>query len=344
MQYRKILAGLLAGSALLSMSMTAFAQEMPPLPEGAEVVAEGLDYPRQLSVGADGTIYVALVGAGGDQMMTTPEGDVPFGASSSVLAIAPDGTQSALVSGIPSAAGIGGATAITWGESSYWVIVSGPGPEAVPATFMASALEFSSEDNHLMTYVDFYGYEVANDPDGNGLDTNSNDALIASDGTIYFLDTGANTLFTWTAEGGLVEFVVWPGNEVPTALAETPDGNIVVSFLGAEIAPGAGKVEVISPAGEVVETYSGYNALTDVAVDGEGNIYAVSLLAGFGEMGPNPGQLLHVNGDGGEVVADGLMLPYGLAIEEDGSFLVSTGSAFLPPASGMILRLPAHAD
>lgn len=312
---------------------------MPPLPEGATVLASGLNYPRTMTVGADGTVYVATVGAGGDIIVTTPEGDVPFGYTSEVLAIAPDGTQSTLVGGLPSAAGIGGATAVEWADGSYWVVVSGPGPQAVPAFLMASALEFSAEDNHLMTYIDFYGYELANDPDGNGLDTNSNDALIASDGTMYFLDTGANALYTWTPEGGLVPFVVWPGNEVPTAVAEAPDGNLVVSFLGAELAPGAGMVEVISPAGDVVETYSGYNALTDVAVTESGDIYAVSLLSGFGEMGPLPGQVLHVTGDGGEVVVDGLVVPYGIAIADDGGLLVTTGSAFLPPASGMLLHI-----
>jgi sugar lactone lactonase YvrE len=337
------------------MSVTVFAQDateepageamppemgMPPLPEGAEVVAEGLDYPRQLTVGEDGTIYVAVVGAGGDIVVTTPEGEVPFGYSAKVVAIAADGTQTPVLSGLPSAGGIGGITAVEVTAEGMWVVVSGPGPEAVASPLMASAL-WVAADGHVADYVDFYGYEVANDPDGNGQDTNPNDALVASDGTVYLLDTGANTLFTWTAEGGLVPFVVWPDNPVPTAVAEAPDGNLVVSFLGAELAPGAGKVEVISPEGEVVETYSGYTTLTDVDVAPDGTIYAVALISGFGEQGPLPGQVLQITGDGGTVIADGLVTPYGIAVDNDGSLLVTTGSAFLPPASGMVLRLHA---
>lgn len=327
--------------------MSALAQDgPPPLPEGAEVVAEGLNYPRLLTVGEDGTIYVAIVGAGGDVIVTTPEGDVPFGYSSEVIAIAADGSQSTLVGNLPSAAGIGGATAIEWGENSYWVGVSGPGPEAPPNGLLAaSALQFSAEDNHLLTYVDLYGYEVANDPDGNGVDTNTGDILVASDGTVYILDVGANTLFTWTADGGLEPLVIWEDNSVPTAVAEAPDGNLVISHLGAELAPGAGKVEVISTEGEVLETYAGFNTLTDVVVADDGAIYAVALISGFGEQGPLPGQVIHVNaGEGGEIVVDGLMVPYGIALEADGSMLVTTGASFVPPGMGMVLRFPPHAD
>jgi hypothetical protein len=348
MQNRVLLLRALMVLLVVLSSAIAFAQdgegEMPPLPEGAEVVAGGLNYPRQLTVGDDGTIYVAIVGVGGDVIVSTPEGDVAFGPSSEILAIAPDGTTSTLIGGLPSAAGIGGATAIAWADDSYWVVNSGPGPGAVGAFLTGSAMEISAADNHLMTYVDFLGYELANDPDGNGPDANSNDVLIASDGTIYFVDTGMNTLFTWTREGGLEPFIIWPDNPVPTAIAESPEGNLVLSFLGAEIAPGAGKVEVYSPAGELLETFSNYNALTDVAVAADGEIYAVSLLSGFGEMGPLPGQVLHVNGDGGEVVVDGLVVPYGIAIDGDGNLLVTTGASFLPPGTGMVLRFPAHAD
>ena len=114
-----------------------------------------------------------------------------------------------------------------------------------------------------------------------------------------------------------------------------------MAHLGAELAPGAAKVEVISPAGEVLETFGGYNTLTAVDVAEDGTIYAVALISGFGEQGPLPGQVLEINADGGTVIAEGLVTPYGIAVDGDGSLLVTTGSAFLPPGSGMVLRLHA---
>lgn len=313
--------------------------EMPPLPAGAEVVAQGLMYPRQFEIGPDGTIYVAEVGNGGELMMQTPEGEVSFGMSSDVLAIAPDGTQTVVVRFLPSAAGTLGASDVALADDGFWVIVNGPGPETLPPFLTGSALRFNATDYHLIDYVNLYEYEAANDPDGNGvIDSNPTDIEIGPDGTVYMLDTGANTVYTWTADGGLTPFVTWPDNPVPTGLAFDADGNLWVSFLGAELAPGAGKVEQISPAGEVLATFSGYNALTDIAVADDGTVYAVSLFAGFGAQGPNPGQILRVSGDGGEIVVDGLMAPYGIAIDDGGNLLVSTGTAFVPPASGMILR------
>src|SRR5688572_9624732 len=84
-----------AASALLALTLAvpAFAQdemppmEMPPLPERVELVAGGLNGPRGLDVAADGTIFVAEVGAGGSETLMTPEGEMPFGMTSGVRAI-----------------------------------------------------------------------------------------------------------------------------------------------------------------------------------------------------------------------------------------------------------------
>jgi len=296
-----------------------------------------------LVIGPDGRLYVGLVGPGGDSIIQTPDGDMPFGMSASVVAIAEDGTQEAVIKYLPSAASIAGAADVAFSEDGLWVIVNGPGPQAVPEFLMSSALLFNAQDYNLLTYVDLYTYEVTFDPDGNGLDTNPTDIEIGPDGTIYMLDTGANTLYTWTPEGGLVPFIVWPDNPVPTGLAFDAEGNLWVSYLGAELAPGAGKVEQFSPEGELLASYGGYNTLTDVAIAPDGSVYVVSLFAGFGPEGPLPGQILRVGETAGEVVVDGLTAPYGIVVDDAGNLLVSTGTSFLPPGAGMILRFTAPA-
>ena len=86
---------------------------MPPLPEGATVVGQGLWNPGDITLGEDGTIYIAESGvAGGDpsapppaatpgaEPATGPEPLVP----PQVTAIAPDGTQLVLTT---AAGGIG---------------------------------------------------------------------------------------------------------------------------------------------------------------------------------------------------------------------------------------------
>ena len=72
--------GITAGAALATLSIPALAQEstpeaspagdegapgMPPLPEGAIPVAQGLWNPAGLTVGEDGTLYIAESGVAG---------------------------------------------------------------------------------------------------------------------------------------------------------------------------------------------------------------------------------------------------------------------------------------
>src|SRR5688572_2737568 len=59
--------------------------ELPPLP--GEPLVTGLDHPRNFSFGADGTLYIAEVGLGGDVTIDTPEGPGTFGMSSEITIV-----------------------------------------------------------------------------------------------------------------------------------------------------------------------------------------------------------------------------------------------------------------
>ena len=338
----------------LSMAVPAFAQdatpevpaeeggmpamEMPPLPEGVELVVGGLNGPRGLSVDAEGNIFVAEVGSGGDSMVSTPEGDMPFGMTSGVRAIwADDGSVEEALSYLPSAAGTAGASGVDTGEFG-WVVVNGGAPN-IP--FTASLLKVDLESARILAYVDLFSYEATNNPDGNEIDSNPVSVEVAADGTVYVVDSGANTVYSYTDADGLQVFHTWPDNPVPTDVALAADGSVFVSFLSpGEMAPGTARVEQLSADGEVVATFGDLTALTGITLGANGEIYAVSLTVGMGAEGPGPGQVIRVSADGNEVIADGLMLPYGIATAADGSLLVTTGAAFLPPGAGAVVRIP----
>jgi len=107
-------------------------EEMPPLP--GELVLGDLSAPRALAFDADGNLLVAVAGIGGDTEFTMPspegEGAVHAGLSGRIVSIAPDGTATDLIVGLPSYAmereTLGAYRIIPNGES-LWLLFTGFG-------------------------------------------------------------------------------------------------------------------------------------------------------------------------------------------------------------------------
>jgi sugar lactone lactonase YvrE len=203
-------------------------------------------------------------------------------------------------------------------------------------------MEVDKATGRIKTYIDVSGYELVNNPDeADPLDTNPNNLTWDADGNLYIVDTGANTIYSWSQEDGLTPFLVWKDDPVPTAMRFASDGTIYVGFLGQGIAPGAGHIEHWSADGQtLIETFGGLNAVTDIALDADDNVYAVQLLQ-FGQQGPEPnsGSVVMVSADGTTTVADGLSFPYSLAQAPDGSWAVSVNSAFIPGPVGAVVKI-----
>jgi hypothetical protein len=107
-------------------------------------------------------------------------------------------------------------------------------------------------------------------------------------------------------------------------------------------APGSARIERVAPNGESEVVASGLTALTDIAFDRVGRLYALR----FGEFEdggwrPGSGAVLRIDG-GGEptVIADGLNFPNKMAFGHYGELFVTVNSAFSPPHSGQLLMIP----
>jgi sugar lactone lactonase YvrE len=325
--------------------------------DGPPPLASDLLSPRGIAYDAEGNLYVAESGNGGETEVEvgTPEGafTVNIGSSSQVSMIAPDGTQSVVLDnvvgvmmapeGIPETLG---AQSVAVDGNSLWVVLSGLGPmTALPENpinnpLAGSVLEINLETGQVETIIDLTGYELANDPDGLGIDSNPNDVAVSPDGLLHIMDTGANTLFTWTPDGGLEPKQIWD-NIVPTGIAFGDDGSYYVSFLGTGIAPGAGKVVHYSADGEEVASWEGMTAVTDVAVGPDGSVYAAELFL-FGDEGPGPGQVSMLTDEGPVVISSPLPAPYGIAVGPSGEIAVSIGAVQAgPPMPGQVIILPS---
>ncbi|MEZ4670767.1 MAG: ScyD/ScyE family protein [Anaerolineae bacterium] len=325
---------------LLSFGLIpALAQEgMPPLP--GEVVVDNLGAPRGLAFDTNGNLLVAVAGTGGEASFTLPGPDgvqpVNAGLSGRVISIAPDGTASDRIAGLPSYAfpmETGGVYRIIPHNQSLWLLFSGTGSGNTGAFWADSVVEYDADTLVVKTVINLNNFEATYDPDGNGYDTNVSDIAWGADGTMYITDAGGNDLLSWTAESGLQVVHAWPDNPVPTSVEVAANGDLYIGFLGAMLAPGAGKIEHWS-GGKLVETFGGLNAVSDILFDGD-TLYAVQLTV-FSDNGPGPGSVVKVAADGVTPVAEGLPAPFGIAKGADGALYVSYGTAFLPGTGGVL--------
>src|SRR5262245_43662042 len=98
-------------------------------------IATELTNPRQMFYDADGTLYIAEAGAGGDQGGTGVFGnEQAYGATSRITTVSPDGEQSVLIDNLGSTltqppGGYYGAHAIYVDDTTIWVAM-GEGPQA----------------------------------------------------------------------------------------------------------------------------------------------------------------------------------------------------------------------
>lgn len=334
----------IAGLLVIGASITSTqAQEgMPPLP--GTLIAGDLGAPRGLAFDADGNLLVAVAGAGGGEsfMMAGPEGEQPVtaGLSGRIVSIAPDGTPSDRITGLPSYAfpmETGGVYRIIPHNESLWLLFSGTGSGNTGAYWADSIVEYDADTLHVKTVINLNSFEATHDPDGNGYDTNVTDIAWGDDGTLYIVDAGGNDLLSWTAEGGLQLVQAWPENPVPTSIEIAESGDFYIGFLGAGLAPGAGKIEHWS-GGELVESFDGLNTVTDILLDGD-TLYAVQLTV-ISDQGPGPGSVIAVSADGVTPVAEGLPAPFGIAKGPDGALYITFGTlTFAPGMTGGVLRI-----
>jgi sugar lactone lactonase YvrE len=327
---------------LISVLPTLAQEEMPPLP--GELVLGDLGAPRGLAFDTNGNLLVAVAGTGGEASFTLPgpDGEQPVnaGLSGRVVSIAPDGTASDRIVGLPSYAfpmETGGVYRIIPHNESLWLLFSGTGSGNTGAFWADSVVEYDADTLVVKNVINLNNFEAIHDPDGNGYDTNVADIAWSADGTLYIVDAGGNDLLSWTAEGGLQLVHAWSDNPVPTSIEVAQNGDLYIGFLGAGMAPGAGKIEHWS-GGELVETFSGLNTVTDILLDGD-TLYAVQL-AVFTDQGPGPGSVVMVTADGVTPVAEGLITPFGIAQGPDGALYVTFGTlAFAPGMTGGVVRL-----
>lgn len=372
---------LTCGVALTAMPSTSIAQEATPqaqaIPPNCTVVASGLFNPRDVALGSDGTLYIAEAGDGGEETIFMPtDANTPVatevltmvGDSGQISIVAPDGTQSVLVSGLPSytfGPEIVGPSGVTVVDGTLYATVGGPGPavSVVPEREnVNSVIAVDIATGSMQTIADIGAYEQSNNPDPYWVDSNLGGLAVASDGMLYVADAGGNAVYKVDpTTGELSVFSVIPGlpvpdvqnpdrggraenDPVPTDVALAPDGGVYVSLLSGAIGwgtPGGAKVIQIAADGTITDAITDLNLVVSVATAADGSIVVSQISENFFAQPPAPGVVAtgSVGGAATPVVSN-LPFPYGVAVADDGALYIAINSTapMGTPPSGQVLR------
>ena len=206
-------------------------------------------------------------------------------------------------------------------------------------------------DGATKVIADLAGYEAANDPTGDGVDSDPYGILRLGSRNIV-TDAGGNSLLKVTKKGHIKTLAVFPNRDVdfegeafsmdsvPTSVVVGPDGAYYVSELtGFPFPVGEARVYRVVP-GEDPEIYAtGFTNIIDIAFDAAGNLYVVEI-AHNGLASETPfGAVIKVTPSGAQsiVLDQGLVFPTSVAILASGHLLVT--NCGVCPEDGEVLEV-----
>lgn len=341
---------------------------MPPIPDGAVVVAEGLWNPGDLAFGDDGTLYIAETGVSGaaggpGEPPPSPEADgslpqtPPPPVPPQVSKVAADGTQSVLTAEV-GGVGIGFASGMVYVSTGGGSVGSGFTPQ--PAENTVSAVDVATGAAKVLATLG--QYEVDNNPDGLDVNPNLYGLAIGGDGQVYVADAGGNTIYKVDPNTG--EFALFavvpnltdltgatptaeeqaqqpgPRQPVPTSIVIDADGNLHVTLLGESWS--GPSILIFAPDGTYTPGISGLSMIVNATMGPDGLLYVSQLTADFSGEQPAPGAVMRINADDSvETVVDGLFFPHGIAFDTAGNLFVATNSIISGPDAplGQVLRI-----
>jgi hypothetical protein len=321
------------------------------------VVASGLLNPRGFTWGPDGALYVIESGSpppGYTQPSGPPQpGDPPvINNNGRITRLAPDGTRTVLVDGLPVFVGnrgttLGGASLAFVGDQLYAAISAGPKhghPEMAGGVYRV-------DGDQLTLIADTDAYNVDNPPLRNNHDANTDELsnsydMVEVGGLLYVTDGNKDVINVVDPAAAAGERLSRPvdlsaRHRVLTGIALGPDGNLYVSQLTPVPYPSrGGELYRVSLDGDVTTVASGVSVGTGIAAAPDGSLY-VSEIGTTPDAPPflvPPGRIMRVVGTSVEPLAEPIMFPTILRWGPDGLYgtLFSVGG---DAGTGMIVRI-----
>jgi hypothetical protein len=353
--FRRLLLSALAFVILVGPSL--FPIHVQAQDEPVTVVASGLTNPRGIAWDAEGTLHVALAGIGGEpEAMGTPAAP---GSSTSGIALIENGCGVEFASGQPSGeltdmGWVFGVSEIAFVDGALYMLVDGGGV-AWDNADQPNGLYKITESGDAEMIVDLGAWLAENpvetqyepiNPSGEWFD------MVVGDGVFWITEANHQQLITVTLDGEVTRVADFSshGNVAPTGVVIAPDGGVYVAFLSAvPFTDGSSKVVHVSPDGEVTDHWTGLTAVTALALDAEGRLYALEMATRNTAEPPfthsGTGRLVRQTGpDASDVLVTGLDLPVKLEFDPGGALYVVAPSFGANAGEGYILRIDLSGD
>jgi len=327
---------------------------------GITVVASGLDHPKGLAFGSDGSLYVAESGhSNGSCPPPTPaQGVTSGGFTGAVARVALDGTVTRVATGLRSLCDqgdyIGPSAVLPTANGLY--ILQGVCVGAFPIVANSSCavsqpLLLQAPDGTLRPVAQFISHGNGDTP--NMPDENPYSLAQGPDGRFYVGDGGDNTVWRFrpTATGGvrrisqpLVQFAHDP---TVSGLTVGRDGTVYVVIFGkAPWLPGSGRIARVMPDGSHSLVRGGLITPIGVAISPAGVLYILRyssafVLKPFPHFLPNTGVVYRLTPGGALVpVVTGLNVPTAMTFGPNGNlYITNNGTGVAPTATGQVLSV-----
>lgn len=329
-------------------------------------VLSGLDNPRGVAIAANGDVYVAEAGSGGDLSLGQgPEGELFLGRSGRIQAYRPaSGSHRVVVGNLVSAASKDGSFALgvaglstsgstvyaVMGESSNAVPPTATGPLADAARAHLGRLFAVSPSGQMREVADVgdfdYDWTAGHlaDPPEDVQDSNPY-GVLALPGKVLVADAGANSITEVTANGRPSDPALVPNvagmnfsDAVPTCVAPAGDGSYWVGTLNGMVFRYSGSD--MAGSDRVTLTGDHFFSIGGCTSDGHGGLYATDQVSFFFGPPPGPpGSVVHISATGVvTTVVSNVFAPAGVALSRDGhSLYFTTGS--VSAGSGELMRV-----
>lgn len=316
------------------------------------VYASGLINPKGMAFTSDGTLWIAESGEPGDVMVPLPVnfgGEGPIGTNARISRVPADGGERAdVVTDLPNIGLYGGVEML--GAASMAVL--NDEVYEVSAGHMTVSPPLSrvnAEDGTLETFADIGQFNDDNPTPASNGDAvpmgNPYDMSILAGG-FAISDGNYNRVIYVSASGEMSLLAQWENSPVTVGIGTGPDGNLYVSqFSPAPYTAGTGRIDMVTPEGEVTEgVVGGLTTPIDVAFGPDGTMYVLQYAAEFSAEKlryiPFGGEVQRVNPDGSTTpVLTNLVFPTSLTVGPDGALYVTNYGNEGNQGQGQVLRV-----